>query len=61
MLVLTRREGESIVLETSDGPIRVKLVAYKSNTETSVGIEAPESVRIMREELLRDDDARSIA
>ena len=52
MLVLTRREGESIVLETSDGPIKVTLVAYKSNTETSVGIEAPESVRIMREELL---------
>ena len=58
MLVLTRRGGESIILETADGPIRVTLVAYKSNTETPVGIEAPESVRTMREERLDEVGGR---
>ncbi|MCP5305544.1 MAG: carbon storage regulator [Chromatiaceae bacterium] len=51
MLILTRREGESIILETSDGPIRVTLVEYKSSTDTAVGIEAPSSVKILREEI----------
>jgi carbon storage regulator len=51
MLVLSRREGEVIVLETSDGLIRIKLTEYNGN-QTRVGIDAPKSVRILREELL---------
>jgi carbon storage regulator CsrA len=57
VLVLTGRVGESIILETSEGPIQVTLLEYKSGTQTSVGIEAPESVRIWREELAQDDDS----
>ena len=53
MLVLSRREGEAIILETSDGPIRVTLTEYNGQ-QTRVGVEAPKSVKILREELLNE-------
>lgn len=36
MLVLSRREGEAIILETSDGPIRVTLTEYNGNQTWAV-------------------------
>jgi carbon storage regulator CsrA len=53
MLVLSRREGEAIILETSDGPITIRLTEYNGN-QTRVGVEAPRSVKVLREELLDD-------
>src|SRR5688572_9570545 len=45
MLVLTRRSGESIVI---DGDIRVR-VLRASGSRVRLGIEAPADVRIVRE------------
>ncbi len=55
MLKLTRREGESITLFTSDGPIEVWVSSIEGR-QTRVGIDAPQSVNIVRSELLAWDD-----
>ena len=54
MLVLTRRANESIILETSDGPIEVKLTAI-DGAQVRIGIRAPKSVGIVRGELKKHD------
>jgi carbon storage regulator len=48
MLVLTRRVGEEIVI---DGNIRITIVAIKGS-QVRVGIAAPPSVPIFRQELV---------
>lgn len=48
MLVLTRKENEGIVI---DGRITVTVVRVQGN-RIRIGIEAPQEVPIMREELL---------
>jgi len=50
MLVLTRREGETVILETSDGPIEVSIGAI-NGSQIRVGFKAPKSVGIVRGEL----------
>ena len=55
MLILSRYEGESLILKTSDGEIVVSLQQTKGNS-AKIGIEAPESVLVLREELLPDAD-----
>jgi len=47
MLVLSRKLNESIVI---DGHIRITVVGLRGN-HVRIGIEAPNSVRVMREEL----------
>ena len=47
MLVLSRRLGETIVI---DGGIRITVVAVDSN-RVRLGIEAPKTVRVNREEV----------
>ena len=47
MLLLAQHERETIVLETSDGPIEVRL-SCTEGTRARIGIEAPRSVRIIR-------------
>ncbi len=47
MLVLSRKLNESIIV---DGNIRITIVGIRGN-HVRVGIEAPESVPIIREEL----------
>jgi carbon storage regulator len=49
MLVLTRRVGQVIVV---DGGIRIKVVAVQGD-KVRLGIEAPDSVRVDREEVHR--------
>jgi sRNA-binding carbon storage regulator CsrA len=49
MLLFTRREGQSLILETSDGPIELKL-AYLNGEHARIGIDAPGSVGIVRKE-----------
>jgi carbon storage regulator CsrA len=51
MLVLSRRSGESLILETSDGLIEVS-ISQVSGSQTKVAILAPQTVRISRRELL---------
>jgi len=47
MLVLSRKVGESILI---DGQIEITVVAV-NGSRTKVGIEAPDEVRILRSEL----------
>lgn len=56
MLILARREGEAIILKTSDGSITIRLTEYNGK-QTRVGIEAPKSVKVLREELLEVAEA----
>ena len=51
MLVVGRREGESIIIETTDGEIVVSLERLQG-TQARIGIEAPEQVKVLREELI---------
>ena len=54
MLVLSRKEGESIIFNLPSGEqIIVKLTEY-SGQQTKVGIEAPQDVEVLREELLKE-------
>jgi carbon storage regulator len=55
MLVIGRREGDSVVI----GPdVRVTLVRVGGGT-VRLGIEAPADVRIVRSELLEEDEKES--
>jgi carbon storage regulator len=47
MLVLSRKLNEKIVL---DGGIRITVVGLRGN-QVRIGIEAPDSIKIVREEL----------
>jgi len=53
MLVLTRREGESLIIGDD---VKLTILAVKGG-QVRVGIEAPKSVAIHREELLHDESA----
>ena len=52
MLVISRKEGESIIISTPDGEVRVAIKAIHSGGQIKLWIEAPEVVEILREELV---------
>ena len=60
MLILSRLTGESVYLFTEDGTkIEIKHLGYKNykgTQATIMGINAPKSVKILREELLEIPD-----
>ena len=52
MLILTRRVGESLIIETPAGEhIEVAVLGVKGN-QVRIGTDAPDHIQIMREELL---------
>jgi len=51
MLVLERKEGQRIILETSDGTVEIVLFNLQQG-RASIGIAAPETIKIIRKELL---------
>ena len=51
MLVLERKEGQRIILETSDGTVEIVLFNLQQG-RASIGIAAPETIKIIRNELL---------
>jgi carbon storage regulator len=53
MLVLSRRPGEKIVLDVNGVAITVQVVQIKGNT-VRVGIVAPDSVQVDREEVANE-------
>ena len=53
MLVLTRKEGEEIVLTVGDVEITVALIHIQHH-KARLGITAPREVRVRRSELPRD-------
>lgn len=52
MLVLSRKEGEAIVV---DGPAEIVLTEVRGN-RVRVGIEAAANVKVLRRELLEEED-----
>ena len=57
MLVLTRNQGQSIVIQTSDGEIEVTIANINQKGQVRVAIAAPDSVDIWRSELLDNNAA----
>lgn len=51
-VVFRRRKEESVILDTKDGIIEIKIIG---GTNTRLNITAPKSVAIWRKELLDDD------
>lgn len=61
MLVLTRRADEAIVI---GGNVVVRVLGVDKNGQVKLGIDAPRSVRILREELvseIRDANRSALA
>lgn len=52
MLVITRKEGESIILNTVDGDVRVAIKSIGSGGQVKLSIDAPGTVEVLREELI---------
>lgn len=50
MLVLSRKVGERLIAKTSDGDI-VFVISRVAGNRVTIGIEAPDDVRITRAEL----------
>lgn len=50
MLVLSRKLGEKIVIQSAEGPVMVTVVKIDRN-QIRLGIEAPINVRVYREEI----------
>lgn len=50
MLVLSRKLGEKIIIQSASGPVVVTVVKIDRN-QTRLGIEAPTEVRVYREEI----------
>lgn len=60
MLSLTRKVGESIILETEHGPIEIVVKEIRRN-QVRIGTVAPKSVPIWREELYKERQADEAA
>lgn len=56
MLILTRRDGEEIVIGSGKDLIRV-VVRKGDGDRVKIGIEAPKEMTIRRGELDKDDEA----
>ena len=55
MLVLTRKERESVLLETTDGTIIKVVLLRNSHGQVKLGFDAPQSVRIFRDNTKNHD------
>lgn len=59
MLILTRRPGESLIIELPTGErIEVTVLSIKG-TQVRIGTDAPVDIAIVREELLEKMEAQS--
>ncbi len=56
MLVLSRKARQSILLHCEQGQVRFKIIEV-GHDRVSIGVEAPEHVKILREELAADSPA----
>ena len=56
MLTLSRKEGESIIISTPDGAVRVIIKSIRSSDQVKIAIEAPDTVEILREELVSNQE-----
>lgn len=51
MLVLSRKLNQDVVLNTSDGPIRVKVTRISDRGNIRLSFDAPQAVKIHRGEI----------
>jgi len=59
MLILTRRPGETLIIETPAGErIEVTVLEVKGN-QVKIGTDAPNDIAIVREELLEKSPTKS--
>lgn len=58
MLALSRSVGQKIILSTSDGEIEVCFIQSNTLSNVVIGINAPASVQIAREELLTEGNRK---
>jgi carbon storage regulator CsrA len=56
-LILTRGEADTIVVDTSDGPVCITVVSIQGN-RVRIGVVAPRDCPVMRGELERIDGSR---
>lgn len=56
MLVVTRKEGEKVILPELN--VEIVVAAVLPNGRVRLGIKAPEKVRVFREELLVEKQAK---
>jgi carbon storage regulator CsrA len=56
-LILSRAEMETIVVDSSDGPICITVVAIRGG-KVRLGVAAPPRCPVMRGELRREDGSR---
>jgi carbon storage regulator CsrA len=56
MLVVTRKEGEKVVLPELN--VEIVIAAVLPNGRVRLGIKAPEQIRVLREELLAEKPAK---
>ena len=54
MLVLTRKETQSIIVGEGQDKIVITLLEIQNGSQARIGIQAPEHVSIVRSELLRE-------
>ena len=54
MLILTRREGESIVISLPGCEDTIEVRVMKADAQVSLGIDAPLEVEVIREELVQN-------
>lgn len=52
MLVLSRKVGESIVIESPAGPISIMVIDVAGNGNVRLGFAAPKEILILRQEIL---------
>lgn len=51
MLILTRRVGETIVVETDDGTLVTATVLGVKGNQVRIGVNAPKEIAVHREEI----------
>ena len=62
MLVLTRKDGQSLVLTDKQTGLSMTVTVIRINGPTvKLGIEAPEQITVLRDELVERDDERDSA
>lgn len=55
MLVLTRKDSEGLVLNTSDGEIHISFSTANPNAQVKVAIDAPLALTVLRDELIESN------
>lgn len=59
MLVITRREGESITVISPEGT-EIEITLVQDGTAARIGIQAPKDCKILRTELLEEAENEAV-